>query len=509
MRISTIKSHFIIAAIFAVFFLVASQRPVAAQTVGSAEKNTTTPRLDIFRVGEKLSYRISFEKFDDVGFIELYVASSGKIGQQDVVEIRSKIKTYGIVEAAFGLIDEERTIYAAVDTGMPVYIKRTDRESISAKTTVIDGAKTQIDSLDLITLIYKLRNSTAGTSNFTDGDLIGQVSLLPGKTEKISIDAGTFDSNTYSLQSTVLLEQNGFKEAKLWISSDDAALPLLLKLRSDRGDYSIRLASVSVDQAEPSAPKATPTPIQTPPQVRPSPRPQPTPTPYVNDQPLLPELLFKLGEKLNYRLTQNGRQIGNAEIAAVERRQINGQDTLLLTAQVINGVLGGAVSAGDRVTAYVDPDTLVPISFTIQASGVLSSLNQSTTFDQKNGGISFRGNQRVDAPIGTHSMLSLLYAMRSFNLKPSKTISNPVNDTRVAVFWADRPYIFVLRPSDPGMLTVDNKSVPAQMISITTGNPQLDALQIKVWLSMDIDRAPLRISIGSIQADLIMPPAKQ
>ena len=92
--------------------------------------------------------------------------------------------------------------------------------------------------------------------------------------------------------------------------------------------------------------------------------------------------------------------------------------------------------------------------------------------------------------------------MRSFNLKVSKDLSNPVNDTRVAVFWESKAYVFTLRPSPPAILTINGEKASAQMITINTGNPQLDALAIKVWLDNN-SRVPVRFSVGAYQADLI------
>ena len=114
----------------------------------------------------------------------------------------------------------------------------------------------------------------------------------------------------------------------------------------------------------------------------------------------------------------------------------------------------------------------------------------------------FDGKTTIDAPIGTHSFLSLIYAMRSFNLKPSKDPANPVNDTRVAVFWDSRSYVFTLRPSNPEEITINGEKRSAQLITIKTLNKELDALSIKVWLSTD-NRVPLRFSVGTYQADLI------
>jgi hypothetical protein len=92
--------------------------------------------------------------------------------------------------------------------------------------------------------------------------------------------------------------------------------------------------------------------------------------------------------------------------------------------------------------------------------------------------------------------------MRSFNLRPSKDPGNPVNDTRVAVFWESKAYVFTLRPSNPEEIISNGEKTSAQLITITTGNLELDALALKVWLSTE-GRVPLRLSVGAFQADLI------
>ncbi len=89
------------------------------------------------------------------------------------------------------------------------------------------------------------------------------------------------------------------------------------------------------------------------------------------------------------------------------------------------------------------------------------------------------------------------------NLKPSKDADNPVNDTRVAVFWDAQTYVFTLRPAVADIITLKGEKISAQMVSISTGNPQLDQLNLRIWLGNDQSRLPLRFSIGSYQADLV------
>ena len=71
------------------------------------------------------------------------------------------------------------------------------------------------------------------------------------------------------------------------------------------------------------------------------------------------------------------------------------------------------------------------------------------------------------------------------------------------MFWETQPYVFTLRPASPEVITIDGKPVGAQLVTVTTGNPRLDQLGIKVWLGTDDSRTPLRFVVGGYQADLV------
>ncbi len=97
----------------------------------------------------------------------------------------------------------------------------------------------------------------------------------------------------------------------------------------------------------------------------------------------------------------------------------------------------------------------------------------------------------------------MIYAIRSFNLKPSKDEKNPVNDTRVAVFLGSDANVFVLRPSNAEIINLKGDKISAQLISVATGDPQIDSLNLRLWLGLDDKRVPLRFTLGSYQADLV------
>ncbi|HMQ02724.1 MAG TPA: DUF3108 domain-containing protein [Pyrinomonadaceae bacterium] len=453
-----------------------------------------------FRVGEKITYTVSFEKFSNVAFAEMHTVSRGKIGEIEAVELRGRVKTLELMSAAFYLVDESRVVFASPDSGLPLYVTKTQHVGGLPRDYVQNFLSTPTSNYDLLTTIYRLRQSDgSGTFNIFDGDRIYPLMFQAVGNEKVRTEAGEFETSIHTVQSEYFTEL-GIRDLRINLSTDEAKIPVLIRFRTSKGAF--RASVNSIQNLEP-APEPAPTivPVATP---TPTPAPSPTPIAYIDNQPLGLDLSFVLGETLDYSLTAGDQAIGSFTLQAVERKQFLNNDSLLLVATITDATPeNGLMAKGDSAKAWVDPATLGPKRLEMTFSGSLAALSKAVEFDERTNTISFGGTNRVDAPAGTHNILSLIYAMRSFNLKPSLDASNPINDTRVAVFWDTRPYIFTLRPSQPEVITSRGERVSAQMISISTGNRELDQLSIKVWLSNDVRRVPLRFSIGRFQANLV------
>lgn len=451
-----------------------------------------------FKVGERLTYTVGFERFSNVAYAELYTVSRGKIGDVEAVELRSRLKTLDFVSAAFYLVDESRTIFASPETGVPLYINKTRYVGGLPKESIQNNLNAPTGNFDLVTMIYKIRHADgSGSFNIYEGEKLHTVTFQISGSEKIKTDAGEFDTSILSVQSEYFTEI-GIRDLRVNLSNDEARIPVAVRFRTVKGEFRAKVASIQNLEPQTDA-LPTPSPISTP---RPTPVPTATPRSYIENQPLPQDLSFDLGETLEYRLSTGGQPVATFVLQAAERKQVQGVDSLLLTATVTEAS-AGPFARGDSIIAAVSPETLSPRKLDIKLGGALTTLNQSVTFDEKTNTIAFKGTSRIEAPVGTHSILSLAYAIRSFNLKPSKDTSNPINDTRVAVFWDSRPYIFTLRPAAADLIDFRGEKVSAQMISISTGNPQLDGLNLKVWLSNDERRVPLRFVAGRYQADLI------
>jgi hypothetical protein len=472
----------------------------------SGQTAVATPLSPTTRIGEKLTYTLSFGKISNAGYAETHVVSRGKMSGKDAVEIRGRVKTVDLVSAAFLLLDETRTVFAAPDTGLPLYLTTSSLDSVSPKPASRNYLQQPTLNFDLVTLLFKARETGgSGTFSVSEGDQIHTVTFQTGAgSERIRTGAGDFDTSVSIVQSNLLLSF-GVKECKVNFSTDEARVPVLFRMKTPKGEIRATLAALSMP--EPEAATATPSPTTAPtPKPVPNGKPTPAPTPeYIPNAPLVPELGFVLGEVLDFKVSQAGKPVGVVSFSAVERRRIDKVDTLVLTA-VVTGVEPGTATLrlGDTVRTLVDPDTLAPFRIEARFQSIFPALNQTALFDPRTGSINFGGKTPAEGPIGTHSLLSLFYAMRSFNLKPSDNKSAPVNDTRVAVFWDGKTHVFTLRPGKPQELTFGTDKVSAQAISITTGSKDLDALSPKVWLRTD-DRVPLRISLGPLQLDLIPP----
>ncbi|HMU35091.1 MAG TPA: DUF3108 domain-containing protein [Pyrinomonadaceae bacterium] len=465
----------------------------------------TVPTAGSFRIGEHISYNVSLDKFKNVAFVETNVASRGKIAGQDVVEIVGRIKTEGFVSAAIVLIDETRTVYAAIDDGRPLLIKRVLDGGVSAHQIDIDNTKASTAPFDLFAALFKAREANgSGSFPFAEDGEGSTITFLPEGSQKVTTDQGTFETTSVRVSSPYF-DSRGFKNVRLWLSNTDEKIPVAFEFKSRNGTFRGTLASYAIEEQTgmPVDPTPTPRPSVAPTPQKPIVRPTPSPTPYIPNQPLLSELKFRLGERLNYQVTNTGRSVGSFSLAVPERKLVGVQDTLVLEAKV-TGVDGAnsPFSLGDGMIANVSPESLGPNTFNAHLSKQLAQYSQNAAFDQRTGVVTF-GPNKEEGPVGVHSILSLIYAMRSFNLVPSREASNPVNDTRVAVFWRDKVHIFSLRPSRPEMLTLGEKKVEAQLITIVTGDPAVDQLGFKIWLSMGAARTPLRFSIGGFQGDLI------
>jgi hypothetical protein len=266
-----------------------------------------------------------------------------------------------------------------------------------------------------------------------------------------------------------------------------------------KGTFDALLAGYSIIAPTPTpivSKTLAPTPVVTPRVIV-------TPTPYLENQSLSSDLPFGLGEKLIFKVSQNERELARLSFNVEKRSLLMNRDTLVLKASVLDAKDGLLFTSRDTAEAQVDPYTLVPYRLETKFYSSFSRYSGLSLFDQSKGLVSSASVPRQEVPIGTHSLLSFAYAIRSFNLRPSMNSKNPVNDTRVSVFLNGKPYIFTLRPAETKKIVIEGTTFSAQMIAIITGDATLDRLKPKIWLTTDGRRIPLKFEVGNYKAELI------
>lgn len=455
-----------------------AQNPPAAKTGSSGP----------FNIGERLTYNISFSNFNTAAYAETYVVSQGKYGTRDAVYLQGKFKTTDLVSAAFFSVDETRQTLVASDTGMPLLCKRIFNEGGFAREKLTD-LKGAAAGFDWLSAIYHLRfaGNTDGSFAIQEGDQVFQATYRMVGSAHNKTGAGEFDTVVLEVQNPT------FPGLRVHISTDEQRLPVIITYKHPKGMIRAELAGIQELAPEPVValtPQTTPTPV-----TAATPKPRPTPTPYKNNQPLAEELPFDIGETLTYRLTRPGsaNSFGTMAVQAKERRLFFSKDSLLLnvTVQEINEA-NSFFMAGDSVKSYVDPESLLPQRSEIVFKGALSTFNQVLNFDQTIGKVNDNRAAVVDIPVGTHDILSLAYAIRSFNLKDAKGGKAPGLDTRVALYTSDGPVILTILPQPEEFVDYQGKKIATQVVFTNVGQTQ-----VKLWLSKDADRLPLRLSIAS------------
>jgi hypothetical protein len=110
-------------------------------------------------------------------------------------------------------------------------------------------------------------------------------------------------------------------------------------------------------------------------------------------------------------------------------------------------------------------------------------------------------------PVGTHDYLSFFYALRTFNLNPTKK-------SAVSMLVEKKPKTLFVDVIKRESIQLGDRTVEAIALSITTDDAEPDKYRLRMWVSDDRRRLPLRFTcntkLGALRADLaILPTAAQ
>ena len=286
--------------LFLVFLILSAALVWTKISAQNAEIKQQTPT--IFCIGERLSYNLSFGKFKNAGVAEFYVASRGKLSERDAVELQGRIKTTDFVSAAFYLLDETRTTYAAAETGLPLYIRKTSNAGVLPKETIDNFLLAPTANFDLLTVIYQARYA-GGIGNFPllEDEKSYNIGFQRTVIEKFKNELGEFDTSVSTVQSQYFTDR-GISEVRINFTNDEARIPVLFRFKTAKGEFYAEIAAIQMPEPSPTP---TPKPIQSQTPF-PTPKPSSTPQNYVRQRAAFAGFAVQIGR--NFGISRFGKR---------------------------------------------------------------------------------------------------------------------------------------------------------------------------------------------------------
>jgi hypothetical protein len=488
----------------------------SAQQTGDLASQPFSPAP--YRVGERLTYNVSFSSFISAAHVELLVAGRGTFFGREGIQLKGHVETNGMINAALFAINNDYITYVDPTNGLPYHGQQTIRETSRTTERSADfnqpagtaaiPAKTTADvagTYDFLSAVYRLRAlSLADGSIYTlavrNENQNYQIEVKISGREVIKTNVGSF--NTIVAQVRVRSQSpGGSYNVNAFFSDDQRHVPVLIVSRISGGEVRAELAG--------SGFVATPTPL-----------PAPTPTPVTGTTPprtplVIPattgddtglDLPFKVGEQLNYQVFLPSIQasVGMATFHIRARAKYFDHDGFqyTVTAQTTNA-LQKIFVASDTMSSYVDPKTLLPFHTELTFSEGRRRFNSKLTINQDYGTITTESGNRIEIPVGTHDYLSFFYVLRTLNLSPPRR-------TALSILVNNQPKTLFITALRRESVKLGSQTIPAIQLSLTTDDAQSDKYQLRGWISDDKRRLPLRLTavteIGAIRADLAIIP---
>lgn len=493
-------------------FLIFALLSPSAQGIGeSVSSFSQIP----YQTGERLTYNVSFSNFISAAHVELEVGARGVFFGREGIQLRAHVETKGVVYAALFAINNDYLTYVDPVTGLPFHSQQVVRDGIRTSNTarafndpVLAAANSSKlragefpGTYDFLSAIYRLRAlplAEGATYYLT----------VKGETEEyqtevkvtgrqiIKTNVGSFNTLVSQIRVTNNARANSYR-LKIFFSDDSRHVPVLITARIAAGELSAELAG-----SEFVKPEVTPV---TPPIAGPAPAVSPQPS-TGSENGNLANLPFKVGEQLNYQIFMGdiAPPAGNATFQVRARARHFDRDALLFTVQAqTTNAAQRLFFANDQISSYVDPKTLLPFRSEIKLVEGSRRLNQTLTINQEYGTAITDTGERIEIPIGTHEYLSFFYLARTFNITPPRR-------NAVSILVNNKPKTLFITSLQRENVQIGSQTIPAIQLSLTTDDPQPDKYLLRVWISDDQRRLPIRLTattqLGQIRADLAIIP---
>jgi len=497
--------------------------PISAQ-----QKPEMTPppfNAAAYRVGERLTYDVSFAQFVSAAHVELLVAGRGKYFERDGIQLWAHVETSGVVNVALLAINNDYTTYVDAATGLPYRSQQVVREAGRTSQASSDynqpagtdaiPAKLRLGefpgTFDLLSAIYRLRAMplAEGASYFITARNENQEYPTEVKItgrELIKTSVGSFNT----LVARLNVKNVRLSNIRVYFSEDEWHVPVLITAKHRDGEIRAELAASELTGTASLGTGTTgqgtlPTDGQATQPVIPT----PTGTPLsgtIDPAASNLNLPFRVGEQLNYQVYvgTSPPPVGSLSFAVTSRGRYFNRDGLLLTATAqTNGAGARIFFVNDQISSYVDPQTLLPFRTELNLAEGKWRTNRGYNLDQDRGAVVTDKKERIEVPVGTHDLVSLIYALRTFDLSPLKR-------NAISILAINQPRTLFVTSQRRETIEIGGQTIPALLLTLTSDDGTADRLQLRMWVGDDSRHLPLRIAavtpLGPVRADLVIAP---
>ncbi len=467
-----------------------------------------------YRVGERLTYNVSFSNFPSAAHAEFEIVSRGVHFGREAIELRAHVETTGVVNVALFAINSDYTTYIDPGTGLPFrsqevardakstdiahdYTQPAGNEAIPPKMSALGG------TFDFLSAFYRARalplaDGAEYDITVRDESVTYQIELKVVGRQSVRTNVGSFDTIVTQVKSN----NSRFDNVRIYFSDDERHVPVLFTAKIKSGRLTAELAGSEMVKPPPGA--TAPAPVVTTPAPNPTAPAEPPVSTANGDWP------FPLNEQLNYQvfIGSSTTPMGTANFQVKGRSRYFERDgiSFTVTAQTTNAA-ARLFAAKDQIDSYVDPKGLLPYRTVLNLAEGARRLNSTLTVNQDTGMATTERGTRIEIPVGTHDYLSFFYAFRTFNLALAK-------NNKIPVLVENKPKTVSVTATKREQIGLGQRVIPAIALTITTDDPQPDKYQLRVWVSDDKRRLPLRITamtqLGPVRADLaILPTTSQ
>jgi Protein of unknown function (DUF3108) len=481
------------------------------------EKDALTPlsfSQSPYRVGERLTYNVSFSNFPSAAHVEIEVVSRGVHFGRDAVQLRGHVETIDVVNVALLTINNDYTTYVDPETGLPFRSEETARDAIESGGSVEDlnqpagneaippKQKGFPGTYDFLSAFYRARALPLADGAVYNFSVRGHAVDYHAELRVVGRDTVRTNVGSFpAIATQIKLTNSLIKNLKVYFSDDERHVPVLLTARVSDGELTAELAGSEILKPVVETPTPTPAIVAAP---------VPTPPALAAPPPLSENLPFTIGEQLNYQIFigSSNTALGQASFQVRARSRYFDRDGLLLS---VNAQTTGAAAklfvAKDQIDSYVDPKGLLPFRTVMNLAEGPRRVNETLILNQEVGAATSDKGMRIEIPVGTHDYLSFFYALRTFNLTPTKK-------SAVSMLVENKPKTLFVDALKREAIQLGDRRVPAIALQLTTDDPEPDKYQLRMWVSDDRRRLPLRLTcttrLGPLRADLaILPTALQ